>query len=616
MINFGIDLGTTNSVIARFVKGEVQVYNNPTDQGRSSLPSVVGFKKDKIFIGAPARTLYERDPRSVVNAFKRRMGTTESYKIKAIGQSVMPVGLSALVLKELKTFLPPGEPLAAVITIPASFDMIQSNATKEAGLQAGIGQVVLLQEPIAASLAYANMKKATDLGEGQWLVYDLGGGTFDVALVRIKDGEMKVLDHEGDNFLGGTDFDRLLVEQLVAPKLREKFAFIDLEKELTSVEGAYNDKYQGLLRWAEEVKNALSSRSGAELEVRDLEDEAGNEIDEEITITQSEFNDLIRSHIDRTIGMVREILTRNKLQPRDLLFMLMVGGSTYIPFVRQRVGEALGTPVNCDIDPTTAVAVGAAYYAATKPREKASAAGKAPAPGTARLQVRTAYDKASRDSETLFSAKITGNVAGLSYRITRQDGGYNSGLKPLAGILTKDLPLVADTFNIFSLVVYDGQNNVVETDAEHIAVNSGFSISGQPLPEDICLEIDDDERPGRTKNLVVFERMTPLPARRTITRQLNRTVVKGTGDDDAIVINVREGSQYNLPEVNKLIGHIKIAGVSLKRDVQRGSDVEVMLEISESRDLTVVAYLTMIDQEFKDVFAPWSRATSVYAGAA
>ncbi|MEJ7665974.1 MAG: Hsp70 family protein [Hymenobacter sp.] len=167
MINFGIDLGTTNSVIARFVKGDVQVYTNPTDQGCSSLPSVVGFKKDKIFIGKQARTLYERDPRSVVSAFKRRMGTTESYKIKATGQSATPVELSALVLKELKTFLPPGEPLAAaVITIPASFDMIQSNATKAAEEQAGIGQVMLLQEPIAASLAYANMKKPPTWARG------------------------------------------------------------------------------------------------------------------------------------------------------------------------------------------------------------------------------------------------------------------------------------------------------------------------------------------------------------------------------------------------------------------------------------------------------------------
>ena len=613
MINFGIDLGTTNSVIARFVKGEVQVYNNPTDQGRSSLPSVVGFKKDKIFIGAPARTLYERDPRSVVSAFKRRMGTTESYKIKATGQSATPVELSALVLKELKTFLPPGEPLAAaVITIPASFDMIQSNATKAAGEQAGIGQVVLLQEPIAASLAYANMKKANDLGEGQWLVYDLGGGTFDVALVRIKDGEMKVLDHEGDNFLGGTDFDRLIVEKLLVPKLEAGYSFTKLVEKLQSFTGEYSGAYQALLRMAEIGKISLSNKSSAEMEIeRLLEDENGDDAVLEVTITQSEFNDIIKPHIDRTIGMVREILTRNKLQPRDLLFTLMVGGSTYIPFVRQRVGEALGTPVNCDIDPTTAVAVGAAYYAATKPREKADAA-KAAAPGAAaRLQVRTAYDKASRETETLFSAKITGNLTGLSYRITRHDGGYNSGLKPLPGTLVEDLPLVADAFNIFSLVVYDGQNNVVETDAEDIAINSGFSISGQPLPEDICLEIDDDERPGRTKSTVIFERMTPLPARRTVTRQLNRTVVKGSADEEAILINVREGSQYNLPDANKLIGHLRIGGVALKRDVQRGSDVEIMLEISESRDLTVVAYLTMIDQEFKGVFAPKIRATSV-----
>jgi molecular chaperone DnaK len=137
------------------------------------------------------------------------MGTAESFKIKSINESKTPIELSAQVLKELKTFVNTGDTLdAVVITIPASFDTIQSNATKEAGIQAGFKQVVLLQEPIAASLAYANMKKEREMKEGQWLVYDLGGGTFDVALIKIKDGEMKVLDHEGDNFLGGADFDQ------------------------------------------------------------------------------------------------------------------------------------------------------------------------------------------------------------------------------------------------------------------------------------------------------------------------------------------------------------------------------------------------------------------------
>lgn len=608
-INFGIDLGTTNSVIARFVKGEVQVYNNPTDQGRSSLPSVVGFKKDKIFVGAPARTLVDKDPKSVVGAFKRRMGTTESYKIKSTGQSQTPVDLSALVLKELKSFLPPNEPLkAAVITIPASFDTIQSNATKEAGKQAGIGHVVLLQEPIAASLAYANMKKANDLGDGQWLVYDLGGGTFDVALVRIKEGEMKVLDHEGDNFLGGTDFDRLIVEKLIIPKLESQFSFSKLEEQLKSESSQINATYYKLLRLAEDAKIALSSRSSAEIVVDGLEDEDGNEVDEEYTITQSEFQELIKPSIDRTVSMVKEILTRNNLQPRDLLFTLMVGGSTYIPFVRQRVGEALGTPVNCDIDPTTAVAAGAAYYAGTKTLEKS--AEKQAASAGARLQVRMSYQKASRESDELFAARITGAVTGLSYRIIRQDGGYNSGLKPLTEKIHEDLPLAADTFNLFSFIVYDGQGNAVVTDAEDIAINSGYSISGQPLPEDICLEIDDEDRPGETLLFSAFNRMTPLPAKtQTIRRTLNRTIIKGS--EDAILINVREGSQNSLPEANKLIGHIRIGGLNIKRDVQKGSDIEIQLEMSESRDLTVTAYLSMIDQEFREVFNPKVRATSV-----
>jgi hypothetical protein len=141
-------------------------------------------------VGTNARTYFERDAENVFGTFKRKMGTTESFKVKSINQSKTPIELSAEVLKELKGFVHSGESFdAAVITIPASFDVIQSNATKEAGYLAGFKQVILLQEPIAASLAYANKHKERDLENGQWLVYDLGGGTFDVALIKIKDGE-------------------------------------------------------------------------------------------------------------------------------------------------------------------------------------------------------------------------------------------------------------------------------------------------------------------------------------------------------------------------------------------------------------------------------------------
>jgi molecular chaperone DnaK len=140
-INFGIDLGTTNSAIAKFVKGDVVVFNNPLDYGRSTLPSVVMYRKDKVIVGSKAKEFLEKDPKSVVGAFKRRMGTSMSFKISAIGESRTPIQLSTEVLKELKTFVNTGETVdAAVITVPASFDLIQSNATKEAGFHAGFGR--------------------------------------------------------------------------------------------------------------------------------------------------------------------------------------------------------------------------------------------------------------------------------------------------------------------------------------------------------------------------------------------------------------------------------------------------------------------------------------------
>ena len=606
-INYGIDLGTTNSAIAKFIKGEVIIFSNPQDYGRNTLPSVVAYRKDRITVGNKAKEFLEKDPHNVVGVFKRKMGTSESFKIKSINESKTPIELSAQVLKELKTFVNTGDNLdAVVITIPASFDTIQSNATKEAGIQAGFKQVVLLQEPIAASLAYANMKKEREMQEGQWLVYDLGGGTFDVALIRIKDGEMKVLDHEGDNFLGGADFDNMIVEKLVIPKICEKFNFSNLEDDMKSASGKLNAKYYVLLRRAEEAKITLSSKTSAEIVVDGFEDEDGNEIDMEIVITRSEFNELIRPNIDGTIEMIKQILTRNSLKPIDLQFTLMVGGFTYIPYVRSRVEEVLQIPANCEIDPTTAVAIGAAYYSATKPKEIEKKGTKT----KTSISIKTSYNKASKEKDELFSARVTGNTEGLSFRITRQDGGFDSGNKKLTERISEDLPLVDGAFNFFSLVVYDSQNNIIETNIEQIGINSGFGISGQPIPEDICLEVDDYDNPGKTRLILMFQKNTVLPLRKSITFPLNKGLLKGN-ESDHIVINVLEGSHLALPQSNKGIAFLTINGNMLKRDISKGSDLEITISITESRDITVGAYLNMADQEFKQIFNPKERHTPI-----
>lgn len=605
-INFGIDLGTTNSAIAKFVKGEVIVFNNPLDYGRATLPSVVCYQKDKIIVGSQAKVMFGKQKKdSFTQAFfKRKMGTSESFPIRSQNRSITPIELSGQVLKELKTFVNTGDTLeSVVITIPASFDLIQSNATKEAGYQAGFKQVVLLQEPIAASLAYANMKKSKELTDGQWLVYDFGGGTFDVALIKIKDGEMKVIDHEGNNFLGGADIDQMIVDKLIIPKINAEFSFENLEDEMKSASGKYNSKYYVLLSRAEEAKIRLSAVTSAEIVVDGLEDEDGNEVDFEITITRSEFNELIKPSVDGTIEMIKTILTRNSLGSKDIQFTLMVGGSTYIPYVRQRVEEILQIPVNCEIDPTTAVAVGAAYYAATKQKEisKSDKQQKKTA-----LSIKASYNKASKEKDELFAARVTGETEGLFYKIVRQDGGFDSGLKKLTERISEDLPLVENAYNFFSFTVYDSLNNVVETDIEPIGINSGFGISGQPLPEDICLEVDDLDNPGHTRLFLLFQRNTILPTKRTVTFPLNKTVLKGS-DDEVIKVKVLQGSHLSLPESIKTIGYIEISGKNLKRDISKGSDIEITITISDSQDLTASAYLTMADQEFKETFNPKER---------
>ncbi|MEY4904871.1 MAG: hypothetical protein RLZZ292_2686, partial [Bacteroidota bacterium] len=275
-INFAIDLGTTNSLIAKYNAGKVEIFKNPASL-KETLPSVVAFRKERIIVGDKARELVEKDPSNVVSLFKRKMGTDESFFIKNLNDTRSPIQLSATVLRELKNFVYTGETVpSVVITIPASFDTIQSNATKKAGYEAGFQEVVLLQEPIAASLAFANKtEEGVDI-DGQWLVYDLGGGTFDVALVRFDEGEMRVMDHEGDNFLGGLDFDSLMIEQIVVPFLRSQGDFGDILKEMKSSDGRYNKLYYALRYKAEEAKIMLSSAASTEIEF-EIEDLDGEE---------------------------------------------------------------------------------------------------------------------------------------------------------------------------------------------------------------------------------------------------------------------------------------------------------------------------------------------------
>jgi molecular chaperone DnaK len=606
MINFGIDLGTTNSLIAKFDKGAVEIYKNPNGF-KETLPSIVGFRNDRILVGDSARTYVEKDPRSVASRFKRKMGTTETVKIHSIKASKTPIELSAFVLKELKNFVHTGESVdAAVITIPASFDTVQSNATKEAGVAAGFKHVVLLQEPIAASLAYANKEKSTDLRNSQWMVYDLGGGTFDVALVKIVEGELTVVDHEGDNYLGGSDFDASLVEQVITPEIERRGRFTDLLAQMKSEKGRYNKLWYQLLHAGESAKIELSTKTSSEIDLGllNLEDEDGKNIDSLLSITRSEFEGVIKDAIDGTAEMMKKILTRNSLRPADLGFVLMVGGSTYVPYVRKRIEELMGIPVNTSIDPTNAIAVGAAYFAGT--REIRADAGTQKVPPNARnLKVRAVYNRNSQESEELFSARIEGQLDGLFYRISSDDGAFDSGLQKLTTRISEDLPLREGAFNIFYFRILDVRNNALDVGFDTIQIAQGrYSVAGQMLPEDICL-VKDSITKNDTVLQKVFSKNSVLPAKGKTTVEPSKTIVKGS--DDEVRIMVVEGPAEKHSSTNKPIGHLVISGKQLNRDLLKGTEIDLTFEVSESRDLTISAYLNGTGQDFSQVFKGTAR---------
>jgi molecular chaperone DnaK len=603
-INFGIDLGTTNSLIAKFQNGVVEIFKNPNGL-KETLPSVVAFRKDRVIVGDKARELVEKDPENVLSAFKRKMGTSESFFIPNITNFKSPIELSSLVLKELKNFVYTGEKVeAAVITIPASFDTIQSNATKKAGYEAGFAEVVLLQEPIAASLAFANKKEGGEYMSGQWLVYDLGGGTFDVALVKFDEGEMKVVDHEGDNYLGGMDFDNSIIEKIIVPYLEQKLGLTDVWKELKSAKGRYNTLYYVLLKKAEEVKIQLSHSASAEVEFN-IMDAEGEEQEIYISVGRQQFGQCISESIRYSIDMVKKIIQRNQLTATNVEEVILIGGSTYIPLVKQMLADELGIKINTSIDPTTAVAVGAAYYAGGKTwnkqndvKELVSSADKKST--QASIRFKSAYQKSTQDKEEYFTAAVAGEIGGLFYRITRSDGGFDSGLKPLSARISEMLLLAANTNNKFNIQVYDAQNNLVEVDAPSVEIVQGkFTVHGQPLPNDICIEVDDTEN-NTTRLEVIFEKNSILPLRKTIIRELVKTITRRS--NDSLIINILEGSRFSVPSSCVPIGVIEIKGADMETDLVKGSDIEISLNMSESRDLTINAVLLMNEQEFSNVF--------------
>ena len=343
----GIDLGTTNSCVSVMEAGEPKVI--PNAEGSRTTPSVVAFKGDEIQVGDVAKRQAITNP-NTISSIKRHMGDS-SYRVDVNGKKYTPQEISAMILQNLKktaeAYL--GEKVdKAVITVPAYFNDAQRQATKDAGKIAGLEVMRIINEPTAAALAYGIDK--TDK-EQTVLVFDLGGGTFDVSILSLADGTFEVLSTAGDNVLGGDDFDKVIMDWLVAEFKNE--SGVDLS----------NDKMalQRLKDASEKAKKDLSGVTSVEISLPFISmSPTSGPLHLNRTLTRAKFDELTHHLVDRCLGPVRRALKDAKLTPKDLDQVLLVGGSTRIPAVQELVKKELGKEPNKSVNPDEVVAMGAA----------------------------------------------------------------------------------------------------------------------------------------------------------------------------------------------------------------------------------------------------------------
>ncbi|MBQ3020893.1 MAG: molecular chaperone DnaK [Bacilli bacterium] len=342
----GIDLGTTNSCVAVLEGGEPKVITNA--EGARTTPSVVAFKNGEEIVGVTAKRQAVTNPKKTISSIKRKMGTSE--KVEIDDKKYTPEEISAKILMKLKkdaeSYL--GETVTkAVITVPAYFNDAERQATKNAGKIAGLEVERIVNEPTAAALAYG-LDKQDKLQT--ILVYDLGGGTFDVSILELGDGVFEVKSTSGNNRLGGDDFDQKLIDYMVSEFKKE--TGIDLSKDKTAM--------QRIKEAAEKTKIDLSSMTTTNINIPFLTQNEDGPVHLDMNITRAKFEDLCRDLFDSTLESVRKAMKDANLSKGDIDQVVLVGGSSRIPYIQNLIKEEIGKEPNKSVNPDEVVAMGAA----------------------------------------------------------------------------------------------------------------------------------------------------------------------------------------------------------------------------------------------------------------
>lgn len=610
-IDYGIDLGTTNSAIARIENGKPVI--KKSDTLKDTLPSAININKKKdVLIGDQAFNLLKNDRIKALKTFqtesvntfiefKRTMGTNTPYTSSNMGRDFSSEQLSAEVLMKLKSLVPDENIKSIVITVPAKFTMVHKDATMRAGKLAGFEHVELLQEPIAASMAYGLDSSQKD---GLWLVFDFGGGTFDAALIKVEEGIMKVLDTEGDNYLGGKNLDEAIVDQIIIPYLSDNYSISDILRDSNKKEILRD----AMKSYAEECKIQLSFRDTHNIltDLGDLpfEDEEGEEPSLDIEVSQTGLEKVVGPIFQKAIDISKELLQRNNLKAAQLATLLLVGGPTYSPILRKMLKEQMLDKVNTSIDPMTSVATGAALYASTISISKDIVDQSR---DRTKIQIEIQNEATTVETEEMVNIKVLrektdGQLPEKIFAdIVRGDKAWASGKKMISEKpILVDVQLNTGTSNYFEVSLYDDRGDKLDCQPNSFTILQGINPADATLPYHVGIEVWDERKKapvflplkGLAKNAVAKSAVGVSG-----TLKLPNQIRPGMASDK-LVIPIYQGeneAKGTRAFYNNHVVDVTITGESIPAVLPAGSDVEITFKLDRSERATCSVFFPLLN---------------------
>lgn len=612
-IDYGIDLGTTNSAIARMENGEPIIKKTRQPQN-DTLPSCVYFSEDKqgrktIRVGLRAKNSIASDyiqalkkgtqsePYGYIE-FKRAMGTSTTYHNSHMNKThYSPEELSSELLKELKSIINDEEINSIVVTVPAKFNINQNTATKKAAELAGFQQCELLQEPIAACYAYG---VSSSQKNGFWLVFDFGGGTFDAALVRVEDGIMSIVDTEGNNWLGGKNLDEAVINRILIPKLKESYYLDSILEE----EWKAKTLRDALKSVAEEIRINLSFDEQADFSAydRDMdfgEDGNGETIEPDFSVTRNELSEIIIPIYQEAVDICKNLLKRNNLGGKDLASLILVGGPTLSPIVREMLREQITDKVDTNVDPMTVVARGAALYASTIDIKE----GVVPEPtvGEQLVKLDIGYKAATVDESQWVSVSLdsSNNIEIVQVEFERSDKSFISeriDVNKQGNVV--ELFLLKGKPNAFNINCY-GKQGKIECFPSEITIIQGSDMSSATLPYDIAIGIWNNEKAKIViEPIKGLERNKPLPAIGVDNERRTLKDLRPGNPDDVLVIPIYqadEGGRGKSVLYYDQVCEAVINGEEIEQYIPAGSDVHITIKADRSQMMSMEVYFPELD---------------------